>query len=149
MHALYNRRSVHGRAHILSISLLLLAGCSSPKPAGVEDLRGGRDLSLFKLVSVRGARDGDRLAAQVYFSDSSSILTLDLRFAIGTPTSLESGTWRWARDNKVQNGTVTARSVTFLGGQDEGPSIGGRFDLAGADGSALYVVRLPVTRVKP
>ena len=39
------------------------------------------------MQSVRGVRDGDQLAAQVLISDSSSILTLDLHFAIGSPTT--------------------------------------------------------------
>jgi hypothetical protein len=93
---------------------------------------------------VHGLRDGDHLAAQVLISDSSSILTLDLHFAVGSPTTLESGTWRWSRPGGLLNGTVSARSVTFLGGQDGPPSIGGTFDLNGAS-NATYRVTLPLT----
>jgi len=59
----------------------------------VEDLTAHENLSLFKIHSLRGTRDGERLQAQAVFSDSSSILTLEMRFAIGSPTKLESGTW--------------------------------------------------------
>jgi hypothetical protein len=93
---------------------------------------------------VSGVRDGDRLAAQAVLSDSSSILTLDLHFAIGSPTTLASGIWRWSRPGRLLDGTVSARSVTFLGGQDGPPSIGGTFDLTGAQGS-MYRVTLPLT----
>ena len=93
---------------------------------------------------MRGVRDGDRLAAQVLISDSSSILTLDLHFAIGSPTTLASGDWRWSRSGRLLNGTVSGRSVMFLGGQDGPPSIGGTFDLTATDGS-LYRVTLPLT----
>jgi hypothetical protein len=123
---------------------LLLAGCGRSERRPLEDLSGHEDLSGFKIQSIRGVRDGDRLAAQALVSDSSSILTLDLHFAIGSPTTLESGTWRWSRPGGLLNGTVSARSVTFLGGQDGPPSIGGTFDLAGADDSK-YRVNLPLT----
>ncbi len=93
---------------------------------------------------MRGVRDGDRLAAQVLISDSSSILTLDLHFAIGSPTTLASGDWRWSRPGRLLNGTLSARSVMFLGGQDGPPSIGGTFDLTATDGS-IYRVTLPLT----
>jgi hypothetical protein len=132
-----HRRSV-------AILCLLLAGCASSERRPLQDLSGREDLSSFTIQSVRGVRDGDRLTAQVLISDSSSILTLDLHFAIGSPTTLQSGSWVWSRPGRLLKGTVSARSVTFLGGQDGPPSIGGTFDLAGANGS-MYRVVLPLT----
>jgi hypothetical protein len=127
------------------ILCFLLAGCARPEQTPLQDLSGREDLSRFTIQSVHGIRDGDRLAAQVLISDSSSILTLDLHFAIGSPTTLQSGEWRWSRPGgRLLNGSISARSVTFLGGQDGPPSIGGTFDLAGADGS-MYRVTLPLT----
>jgi hypothetical protein len=126
------------------ILCLVLAGCGRPARPLLQDLSGREDLSRFKLQAVRGLRDGDRLATQVLISDSSSILTLDLHFAIGSPTTLESGTWKWSRPGGLLNGTVSARSVTFLGGQDDPPSIGGTFDLTGPGGYA-YRVTIPLT----
>ena len=111
------------------ILCVLLAGCAHSERRPLQDLSGHEDLSRFTIQSVHGVRDGDHLDAQVLISDSSSILTLDLHFAIGSPTTLESGTWRWSRPGRLLNGTVSARSVTFLGGQDGPPSIGGTFDL--------------------
>ena len=121
-----------------------VTGCAPSERRPLEDLSGHEDLSRFTIQSVHGVRDGDHLAAQVLISDSSSILTLDLHFAIGSPTTLESGTWRWSRPAGLLNGTVSARSVTFLGGQDGPPSVGGTFDLNGAGGAA-YRVNLPLT----
>lgn len=125
-------------------SILLLAGCAQREKPPLEDLSGHENLAGFKIQAVRGVRDGDRLAAQVWISDSSSILTLDLHFAIGSPTTLASGTWRWSRTGELLDGTVEARAVTFLGGQDDGPSIGGTFDLV-SGGNSLYRVNLPLT----
>ena len=122
---------------------LVIASCTPADKRPLRDLAGKEDLSRFTIQSVHGVRDGDHLAAQAVISDSSSILSLDLHFAVGSPTTLESGMWRWSRPGGLIEGTVSARSVTFLGGQDGPPSIGGTFDLAGA-GSA-YRVTLPLT----
>jgi hypothetical protein len=128
--------------------LLLLAACGGGSRESVQDLAGHEDLGLFKLQSMAGVRDGDRLRAQAMFSDSSSILTVEMHFAIGSPTTLESGTWRWMRKGQLLSGTVASRSVTFLGGQDGPPSIGGSFDLLGSDSTARFRVRIPVTPLK-
>ena len=126
------------------ISFFLLAGCAHSERRPLQDVSGHEDLSRFTIQSVHGVRDGDRLAAQVLISDSSSILTLDLHFAIGSPTTLESGEWHWSRPGGLLNGTVSARSVTFLGGQDGPPSIGGTFDLSpGNDRVTLPLTVLP------
>lgn len=114
----------------------------------VQDLTSHEDLSAFTLHSIAGTRDGERLHAQAIFSDSSSILTVEMHFAVGSPTTLESGVWRWSRDGQMLSGRVASRSVTFLGGQDGPPSIGGTFDLLGADGVARYRVNIPVTPLK-
>jgi hypothetical protein len=122
--------------------LLLLAGCARKAPL-LEDLAHHQDLSRFTVQAAHGLRDGDHLAAQFLVSDSSSILIIDMRFAVGSPTRLEMGAWRWARSGSVSHGDVQARSVTFLGGQDGPPSVGGDFDLVGAD--SHYRLNLPVT----
>jgi hypothetical protein len=139
----YNFITLSPRTKVLSCALLL-AACGAKRPA-VEDLTAHEDLSLFKLHTLRGTRDGDRLQAQAVFSDSSSILTLEMHFAIGSPTKLESGTWRWTRNNQIMGGNIGARSVTFLGGQDGPPSIGGTYDLLDQDGSPRYRVTIPTT----
>src|ERR1700721_344876 len=99
-------------ACVLLTSCLLTIDCVHANRAPLQDLSGHEDLSGFKIQSVRGVRDGDRLAAQVLISDSSSILTLDLHFAIGSPTTLQSGTWVWSRPAHLLKGTAPPRSVT-------------------------------------
>jgi len=124
-------------------AVVALAACGRAPQHPLRDLDGHQDLSQYRIQSVHGVRDGDRLAAQVLISDSSSILNLDMHFAIGSPTMLASGTWSWSRPGTLLHGNVAAQSVTFLGGQDDGPSIGGVFDLNG-DGARLRV-DLPLT----
>lgn len=132
----------------LAIALLALAACGGAKHPLLEDLAAHQDLTMFKLQSIRGTRDGDRLAVRALISDSSSMLTVDLRFVVGSPTSLQSGTWQWTRTGGLQSGSVTSRSVTFLGGQDGPPSIGGTFNLNSQDGTALYRVALPLMEIR-
>jgi hypothetical protein len=131
------------RRRCVLIVFVLLAGCARSNVPLLQDLSKHEDLARFTLQSVHGVRDGDRMAAQVVISDSSSILTLDLHFAIGSPTVLQSGDWRWSRPGGLLSGTAAARSITFLGGQDGPPSIGGTFDLLG--NVAAYRVNLPLT----
>jgi hypothetical protein len=137
------------RGWLATCLFAFLAGCGRSKRPLLEDLGKSEDLSLFRLQSIRGTRDGDRLAVQALISDSSSILTVELHFAVGSPTRLETGLWRWARNGSELSGSVSARSVTFLGGQDGPPSIGGTFDLTAQPGSrALYRVTIPLSELR-
>jgi hypothetical protein len=129
-------------------ALLLFVACGRAKRVPLQDLSGRENLSYFTLFSLRGSRNGDRLDAQAAFSDSSSILNVEMRFAVGPTTTLASGTWRWPRNNTELSGAVRERSVTFLGGQDGPPSIGGTFDLLGQDGTAQYRVTIPLSELK-
>jgi hypothetical protein len=132
----------------LCVALLLSSCAKSAKPP-VEDLSGRENLSAFALEEMRGTRDGDRLDAEAKFGDGSSTLTVTMRFAIGSPTRLESGRWQWMMgDGRLASGTVAARSVMFLGGQDGPPSVGGRFDLLDLTGAAEYRIIIPTTELK-
>lgn len=132
-------------ARIAAVALCLALGsCAHRGKPPLEDLSGRRSLSLFNIQSVHGVRDGDKLVVQVLVSDSSSLLNVDLHFAIGSPTTLQSGAWSWSLPNGLIQGTVAARSITFLGGQDDGPSIGGVFDLI-APTYPTYRLNLPLT----
>src|SRR5258708_38670865 len=93
---------------ILWCCALVLAGCGGSKHPAVQDLRGRENLSLFALQAIHGTRDGDRLQTLATFSDTSSILTVEMRFAIGSPTRLGSGTWRRSRNNQLKSGSGTA-----------------------------------------
>ena len=140
---MYNFSTLNSLSKLLCC-VLLLAACGAKHPV-IEDLTAHQDLSLFRLHTLRGTRDGDRLQAQAVFSDSSSILTMEMHFAIGSPTTLGSGAWRWSRSGQMMSGAISARSVMFLGGQDGPPSIGGTYDLRDAGGIARYRVTIPVT----
>ena len=78
----------------------------------------------------------------------SSMLTVEMHFAVGAPTKLKSGQWQWTRDGRVNSGVLAERSVMFLGGQDGPPSVGGRFDLLDLAGTAAYRINIPTTQLK-
>jgi hypothetical protein len=127
---------------------LLLTACGGEKRPAIVDLSGHENLAPFTLGSLRGMRDGDRLEAQAMFTGRASTLVMDMRFEIGSPTTLKSGSWRWARNNVLTTGAIAARSVTFLGGQSGPPSIGGTFDLLGFGNVPRYRVTIPVAELK-
>ena len=129
-------------------TIVFIAACTRPPRPPLEDLSGRESLSSYTLGQVRGTRDGDRLDAEATFGNGTSILTVEMRFAIGAPTKLESGRWQWNRDGRLMSGTVTERSVMFLGGQDGPPSVGGRFDLHDATTAAAYRITIPTTELK-
>jgi hypothetical protein len=106
--------------------------------------RDGQKLSSYRLASATGARDGDKLTSEVIFTAGGSRLTMQMRFLVGVPTRLESGTYHWNQDSVVTQGSVTARSVMFLGGQNGPPSLGGQFNLVAND-VTLYEVTLPAS----
>ena len=129
-------------------AVILIASCSRPPKPPLVDVRGREDLSSFKLEQVRGTRDGDRLDARATFGDGASTLTVNLHFAVGSPTTLTSGEWSWMRNGKLAAGSVEPQSVMFLGGQDGPPSVGGTYDLLDSAGAAVYRISIPTTELR-
>lgn len=128
--------------------MLVLYACSKP-PKPIVDLSGRENLAAYTLTILRGHRDGDLLTAQAGFSDGPSSVLVDLRFKIDTAAQLESGRWRWVRGGHItERGSVAARSVMFLGGQNGPPSIGGIYDLLDANGAAAYRIAIPTTELE-
>lgn len=129
--------------------LLFLTACSAPKQPSVEDLTHKEDFAGAKMMSLQGARDGASVKAVAMFSGRSLLLTVEMEFAIGAPTTLMSGTWLRSRaDGSAETGSVFARSVDFAGGQGGSPSVGGTFDLVDSAGIHKYRVVIPLLELK-
>lgn len=140
---------IYSRSSAVVLASILFAACQSGSKPMIQRIRDGQDLTSYRLRSVAGARDGDRLRAEVVFAaNNSSLLRMDLLFRIGVPTRLEDGKYHWDQGNQATQGNVTAKSVTFLGGQSGRPSIGGVFELQSSDVS-LYEIRLPAHELAP
>ena len=146
-----NRDILSGVSAILLpilVGTMTLGGCGGPKGPLLTDLANGQDLTFFKLDSLRGTRDGDRLGVRALFTDTSAMVTVNLRFEITPMARLTAGTWESNRGNRRSSGNVNAKSVDFLGGQSNAPSIGGTFELVNAQGVPAYRVRIPLTELK-
>ena len=127
------------RALVVAIGLIL-AGCGGRPAQPVEDVGGGGNVSQMVLRDLRGTRKGELLEVRATFGDQAQSLQVQLQFNVTPPARLTTGTWTGLGGQ----GTVRERAVTFLGGQNGPPSIGGRFELTGTDGRALYRVAIPV-----
>ena len=127
-----------------TVSAMLFISCGSQQTKPVEDLAGTHDAANFALTSLKGTRDGERVAVQAVYGNGSRSLTVQLRFRLTPQAKLERGTWA----GLAGEGSVQERSVTFLGGQSGPPSIGGRFDLIGSGDRAMYRVTIPLQPLK-
>ena len=115
---------------LLILIVALSANCTGPTEARVEKIQGGtRTILPDRMQSLTGMRDGDVLKARLAFASDGSELVMDMLFRIGVPTRLEAGRYQWQRKEGTIEGPVGAESVTFLGGQSDGPSLGGAFVL--------------------
>jgi hypothetical protein len=144
---------IHLRELVAPLALAaVLFGCTGSNKLQIRRTRDSQDLAGYNVKSLTGVRDGDKLKSQLVLAGKDGTLTLLLNFQIGVPTKLESGTWLWSRTDvsETLQGTVQAvGAVTFQGGQDGPPSLGGNFALVGKDVDvSLYEVKLPVTRVE-
>lgn len=121
--------------------------CRGPGQATIERLEDGEELGSYQKQSLEGFRDGDRLRAELIFTAPCSSLTMKMHFQIGVPTRLVSGYYRLQQEDRVMEGSITASSVTFLGGQSDLPNLGGVFRLLSPDGSPLYKVTVPTSEL--
>jgi hypothetical protein len=128
--------------------LLLVAGCGGIQEAVIENLETQTQLADYRMISLTGRRDGDRLPVHVAFEAGLMKLEMDLHFQIGVPTRLESGQYFFEQPEGTLQGRVRERSVTFLGGQSDNPNLGGVFELLSGKGIPLYKVTLPTSEVK-
>ncbi|MCL4401605.1 MAG: hypothetical protein M1436_02925 [Acidobacteria bacterium] len=136
------------RTSLAMLVSLVAVSCQNGSRPTIQRIRDGQALRSYRLRSMAGVRDGDSLRAQVVFVSNNSILTMDMQFRIGVPTRLEYGKYRWDQGNQSAQGTVAAKSVTFLGGQPDRPSLGGIFELQSRE-VGLYEVTVPTGELAP
>ena len=94
--------------------------------------------------SLDGQRDGAQTRALVSFQlAGGQELAVDLLLAYDPQPVLEQGTWATG----TGGGTVTAERVRFVGGQGQGPSIGGDYVLVDDRNLPRYRIQLPLTAI--
>ncbi len=131
--------------HFLAL-LALLGGCSGNEPrleVWEDGIYKPRAVSAYEIT---GKRDGGTTRVVAILTlESGERLQLELEVVYNPTPALGSG--HWSLDGtQAGGGEVRAESVRFLGGQGEGPSLGGRFRLD-ENGSPRFRVVLPLRPV--
>lgn len=123
----------------------LVAGCGSdPGPTVMRIVGASPGLLEVTSWNLDGQRDGDRTRAVAQFTlAGGSRLELELLIAYDPTPVLAGG--RWVSGD--ESGSVTAERVRFVGGQGEGPSVGGDYVLADERNLPRYRVQLPLTPI--
>ena len=110
--------------------VLLFGGCANNDEPGLEELV--NDLYEPRTVTnyqVSGKRDGATTQVFIIFQlENDERLQLELEITYNPVPVLQSGYWK-INGKESSSGNVQAKSLKFLGGQGEGPSLGGRFQL--------------------
>ena len=110
--------------------VLLFGGCANNDEPGLDELV--NDLYQPRIVTnyqVSGKRDGATTQAFIIFQlENNERLQLELEITYNPVPVLQSGYWK-INGKESSSGSVQAKSLKFLGGQGEGPSLGGQFQL--------------------
>ena len=110
--------------------VLLFGGCANNDEPGLDELV--NDLYQPRTVTnyqVSGKRDGATTQVFiVYQLENDERLQLELEITYNPVPVLQSGYWK-INGKESSSGSVQAKSLKFLGGQGEGPSLGGQFQL--------------------
>ena len=127
---------------------MLLGGCSSTTEPKVEEwVDGVYQMRRVRVYDIAGKRDGGTTrAVATIILESGEQLVRELKVDYDPIPVLGEGYWR-LEGTHVDSGTVHAESMKFLGGQSEGPSIGGRFRLDG-NGQPRFRVVLPLRPIE-
>ena len=130
------------------LSLVVLGACSAVTEPQLEEWVDGayrvRQVSAYDIAGKRAGAT-TRAVATLTLASGERLL-LDLKVDYDPQPVLGEGKWRLEGD-RADSGEVIAEALKFLGGQSEGPSIGGRFRLQGNDRLRFRVV-LPLRPVE-
>lgn len=120
-----------------------LPACSGGGEPRVEQWEGGAWRPVASAsYEIAGKRDGAATSAIATFGlETGERLRVELTIVYNPTPALGAGRWQLEGDDPA-SGEVAAESIKFLGGQGEGPSLGGRFRLE-ENGRPRFRVVLP------
>lgn len=130
-------------ASLLLLGISALFGCTGHGEARLEAWSGGAWQEMaYAGYEIAGKRDGASTSAVAVFTlDANARLQVNLTVVYNPTPALGSGEWTLSGPTE-EAGEVRAESIKFLGGQGEGPSLGGRFRLE-TNGAPRFRVSLP------
>ena len=127
--------------------LLLNGGCANNDEPLLDELVNGvyksRTVTNYQ---VNGMRDGASTQVSIkMFLENGERVKLDLELVYNPTPILRSGYWH-LDGTQYGSGNVQAKSIRFLGGQGDSPSLGGRFELK-EDSRTRFRVVVPLRPV--
>ena len=130
---------------VLGLSLHLLA--CTPRGPSLErfEQSGWVELGPVVIESMSGQRTGSDVRATGVFSHGDDRMTLSLVFVLGPPARFVGGYQNSRIAGESVESAVSSESVTFLGGQNALPSIGGVFVFENPTDGSRYRLRFPPT----
>ncbi len=101
-----------------------------------------------KLDSVSGLREGETVKARIVFRDGAETAEIRITVKLGPPPEFTSGTYQTSMGGSSDRHDVECRSLSFLGGQNAMPSVGGIFLLKDSQQRTIYRVTMPATPIQ-
>ncbi len=133
---------------IVNLILLFLVVCffgcvNNEKPEFEESVNDLFVPRIIKNYETYGNRDGALTQAYItYDFENYESIQLILQVTYNPTPILSSGYWKTLGNESI-GGNIEATSLKFLGGQGEGPSLGGSFELKDKF-STLFKVIVPL-----
>lgn len=127
---------------------LAMFGCNNKDEPFIQELDNNMNETITILdYQVTGKRDGAISEATFNFIlNNGKEIQLYLQVSYNPKPVLRSGLWNLT-GRKPRSGKVRPKSLKFLGGQGESPSIGGRFELL-EDSKPRFLVFIPLRPIQ-
>jgi hypothetical protein len=134
---------------MLIVLLVAAVSACANKEYRVERIDNAQSVQLpLKFAFMVGMRDGELVRAAPVFKDGRDGIRLDLRLRLGPPITFASGSYHGMMDGREIEGPVVCDSLSFLGGQNALPSVGGVFRLQDmSTGRTVFRVTMPPTPI--
>ena len=126
---------------VLVFLILFFEGCTNnDEPIFDEWVNGFYHSRTVTNYQVSGKRDGSKTQVFIIFQfENDEQVHLQLEVTYDPIPTLRSGYWR-IDGKESSSGDIKAKSLKFLGGQGEGPSLGGIFQLEENSQPRFHVV---------
>lgn len=129
------------------LQCLLVSGCGVETDPSCEEWieKSWRPVPV-AAYEITGSRDGASTSAVATMTlANGDVLRMEIEVEYDPAPVLRAGSWKVA-GSRTGAGAVVSESVRFLGGQGEGPSLGGRYRLE-ESGLPRFRVELPLRPV--
>ena len=132
-----------------TLTLVLSTPACAPANPGLERFEETEWVELGPVVveSLSGQRRGADVEATGVFTLGQDRVTLSMNVVLGPPARFVEGRYSSRIGGEFFEGLLSAESVTFLGGQNAEPSLGGVFVFHHPVDGVRYRLRFPPTLI--